>query len=58
MNDNQLELHAVMAIAGVCIPVVGFLIAVILTMKAKKRRENIIKEIYEQTKERKNGKGH
>lgn len=58
MTENQFELHAVMAIAGVCIPVVGFLIAVILTMKAKKRRENIIKEIYEQTKERKNGKGH
>lgn len=58
MTENQFELHAVMAIVGVCIPVIGFLIAVVLTMKAKKRRENIIKEIYEEQKERKNGKGH
>lgn len=58
MSDNIIELHAVLAIAGVCIPIVGFLIAVILTMRAKKKRENIIKEIYEEQKERKNGKGH
>lgn len=55
MTENIIELHAVLAIAGVCVPIVGFLIAVILTMRAKKKRENIIKEIYEQ-KERSNGK--
>lgn len=58
MTENQFELHAVMAIVGVSLPVIGFLIAIVLTMRAKKRRENIIKEIYEEQKERKNGKGH
>lgn len=56
MTENQFELHAIMAIVGVCIPVIGFLIAIVLTMRAKKKRENIIKELYED-KERSNGKG-
>lgn len=58
MTDNIVELHAVMAIIGICIPIVGFLIAVWMTLRTKRKRQNIIKEIYEEQKERKNGKGH
>lgn len=55
MTEHQLEAHAVMALIGVSIPVIGFLVAVLLTLRAKNKRKAITDEILSHEK-RKNGK--
>lgn len=59
MTEHQLEAHFIFAILGVSIPVVGFLIAMALTLRAKKKREtevNTIREKMLNHENRKNGK--
>lgn len=55
MTENQPELFAVMSIVGIAIPVIGFLIGIIVTMRSRAKEKNIIKKLYEK-KERSNGK--
>lgn len=59
MTENQLEAHFIFAILGVSIPVIGFLIAMALTLRAKRKRETEVNRIREEMinpEKRKNGK--
>lgn len=59
MSEHQLEAHFIFAILGVSVPVIGFLIAMALTLRAKRKRETEVKTIREEMinpEKRKNGK--
>lgn len=55
MTDHQIEANFIFAILGISIPVVGFLVAVVLTLRTKRKRKAIIEELTN-PKNRKNGK--
>lgn len=59
MSEHELEAHFIFAILSVSIPVIGFLIAMALTLRAKRKRETEVNRIREEMinpEKRKNGK--
>lgn len=58
MTESQLEAHVILAIIGICAPLVFFLIGLSLTLWTKSRRDRVRKDLQNEIQEqnRSNGK--
>lgn len=58
MTESQLEAHVILAIVGVGVPVIGFLLGLSLTFYAKGKRDRVRREMAKEIQEqnRQNGK--